>query len=138
MYYAILTSILCVYVSMAIHYVVLHRLKRYLRDRKLRQGREMGLVLSSIFASHIVQVLFYAAGYYLLLYLYAGSLEGEWGGGLVDYFYFSIVSFTSQGLGDIYPLGPIRILSGIEALNGLLLITWSATFTFMIMRDHWR
>ena len=40
------------------------------------------------------------------------------------------VSFTSLGLGDVCPHGPARLLTGIEALNGLLLIGWSPMFTY--------
>ena len=36
----------------------------------------------------------------------------------------------SLGLGDVWPHGPIRLLTGIEALNGLILIAWSASYTY--------
>ena len=42
--------------------------------------------------------------------------------------------YTTVGFGDIAPLGPVRLLVGIEALAGLVLITWSASFTFLIMQ----
>ena len=51
--------------------------------------------------------------------------------------YFSLVTYTSLGYGDIAPLGPARLLAGIESLIGLGLIAWSASFTYLEMQRHW-
>ena len=55
----------------------------------------------------------------------------------MDCVYFSFTTFTTLGFGDIHPLGPIRFLTGIEALTGLVLITWTASFLFLEMQRHW-
>ena len=36
------------------------------------------------------------------------------------------------------PLGPVRFLSGTEALTGFVMITWSASFTYLEMERFWR
>ncbi|NIQ12844.1 MAG: two pore domain potassium channel family protein, partial [Candidatus Dadabacteria bacterium] len=47
-------------------------------------------------------------------------------------------TYTSLGMGDIYPLGrPIRFLTGLESLTGLVLITWTASFLFIEMQRFW-
>jgi Ion channel len=46
----------------------------------------------------------------------AGTLDG-----LLSALYFSFVTTTSVGYGDVLPLGPVRILSIIEAVTGLLI-----------------
>jgi len=55
--------------------------------------------------------------------------------------YFSIVTYTTIGFGDVV-LGPgWRVLAGIEGLTGLLLGGWSTAFVFAIvnrMYEHWR
>ena len=55
--------------------------------------------------------------------------------------YFSLVTYTTIGFGDVV-LGPgWRVLSGIEALTGLLLVGWSTAFVFAVvnrMYEHWR
>ncbi|MFL6662236.1 MAG: potassium channel family protein, partial [Rhizobacter sp.] len=51
--------------------------------------------------------------------------------------YFSAETYTSLGFGDITPVGPIRLLAGVEALNGLLLIGWSASFAYIAMERYW-
>jgi hypothetical protein len=46
----------------------------------------------------------------------AGTLDG-----LLSALYFSFVTTTSVGYGDVLPLGPVRILSIFEAVTGLLI-----------------
>jgi Ion channel len=41
--------------------------------------------------------------------------------GLLSALYFSFVTTTSVGYGDVLPLGPVRILSIVEAVSGLLI-----------------
>ena len=41
------------------------------------------------------------------------------------------------GFGDVYPVGQMRLLAGIEALTGLLMISWTASFTYLEMGRHW-
>ena len=48
------------------------------------------------------------------------------------------MTFTTVGTSVAHLVGPIRFLSGTEALTGLFLITWSASFTFLEMERFWR
>jgi len=52
--------------------------------------------------------------------------------------YFSAETYTSLGFGDVVPDGPLRLLAGAEALNGLLLIGWSASFLYLEMERWWQ
>lgn len=47
--------------------------------------------------------------------------------------YFSLVTFTTLGYGDITISSTNRILSGFEAMNGILLLGWSTSMMFSIM-----
>jgi hypothetical protein len=38
----------------------------------------------------------------------------------------------------IFAIGAIRFLAGTEALTGFVLVTWSASFTFVEMQRFWR
>src|SRR3546814_19788507 len=58
--------------------------------------------------------------------------------GLLDAVYLSAVTFTTVGFGDLAPVGPIRFLCGMEALSGFVLITWSASFTYLELNRFWR
>ena len=55
----------------------------------------------------------------------------------VDVLYFSASTYTSLGYGDIVPLGNAGLLAGSEALTGLVLIAWTASFTYFEMRAFW-
>ena len=52
--------------------------------------------------------------------------------------YFSFTNYTTVGYGDIEPFGNIRFLAGLEAITGLSLITWSASFMFMEITQFWK
>jgi hypothetical protein len=65
-----------------------------------------------------------------------GRIDGEFDATALDFFYFSITCYTTLGIGDVYPK-PLRVLAGVESLNGFVLITWSASFTYLMMQRHW-
>jgi hypothetical protein len=49
----------------------------------------------------------------------------------------STETYASLGFGDVYPVGVMRLVAGIEALTGLLMIGWTASFTYLEMCRHW-
>lgn len=87
------------------------------------EGRGRGavmivLVVFGIFALHTVQIWLYA-----LLYVFLGEL-----GTFEEALYFSTITFASVGYGDIVLSPKWRVLSGIEAANGVILFAWSTAF----------
>ncbi len=47
--------------------------------------------------------------------------------------YFSLVTYTTIGFGDVV-VGPgWRVLAGIEGLTGILLVGWSTAFVFAVV-----
>ncbi|SFN55180.1 Ion channel [Bizionia echini] len=48
--------------------------------------------------------------------------------------YFSLATFTSLGFGDIVLIGDWRILSGIEAINGIMLIVWTTAMMYSLIQ----
>jgi hypothetical protein len=136
-----ITSILVV-VTVIIHYEILRLLALHVEELTLplRVRLRMALVMLAIIVTHIVEVIVFAVGMYIGAHLAGiGSL-----GGMVDpdsfrdFLYFSLVSYTTLGFGEIYPTHGLRLMSGVEALTGLLMITWSASFTFLYMEKFWR
>ena len=49
--------------------------------------------------------------------------------------YFSLVTFTTLGYGEITIASSNRILAGLEAINGISLIGWSTAFMFAIFQE---
>ena len=96
------------------------------------------LVVVGAFGTHMVEVMLYADAFFTLENIIdVGTLDGRHGGSFVDYLNYSTVMYTSLGLGDVFPSERRRVISGIEALNGLVLIGWSTSFTFLAMRRYW-
>ena len=100
-----------------------------------RRGGVVIGVLGGLVA-HVVEIAVYAIAYGLLVSAGRyGSLGTDMKCG--DYAYYSFVTFTTLGFGDITPSGPIRFLTCTEALTGAVLITWTASFLFLQMQRHW-
>jgi hypothetical protein len=95
-------------------------------------------VIAVLLGAHFTEIALYAGVLFLCQELHLGALAGEIEGGVVDWLYFSISSYTTLGVGDVHPRGPLRLISGIEALNGLVLIGWSASFTYLTMERVWK
>jgi hypothetical protein len=51
--------------------------------------------------------------------------------------YFSTVNYTSLGVGDVVPVGNMRQLASLEAVTGLVMIAWTASFSFVQMEHFW-
>jgi len=91
-----------------------------------------------LFILHTLEIMVFAMAYWGLYTIGLGELQGLKSNQYFSYFYYSAVVYTTLGFGDIIPLGPIKILTGFEALMGLGFITWSASFTFLEMQRYWR
>ena len=121
------------------HYEVMKHTARFLpRVGVPRRARIVALILVMI-AAHVVEVWIFALTYWQLdRWPSTGHLSGDFHEGAFDFVYYSVTAFTTLGFGDIVPSGPVRILTGTEALVGLGLITWSASFAFLEMQRDWR
>jgi len=120
------------------HYEVLRLLSTYVPRIRIRPRARLLAVLLGTFSGHLLEISFYALAYYSLKdHFDLGNFGGDFVDNYASYLYFSAETYTTIGLGDIYPLGPLRLITGIEALNGLLLIGWSASFTYLAMQKFW-
>lgn len=120
------------------HYAVLRWLSGGMARIPMTAGSRILVIVLVALLAHLIEVGLYAGAYGIG----TGTLAlGGFGGRTVaeplDYFYFSIVSYTSLGLGDIVPTAHFRFIAGVEALNGLLLIAWSGSFIYIAMGRLW-
>ena len=136
---ALLISFLLIALTIAIHYEALRFTSNWIVDVNIFPRARMVLVLALAMVSHLLQVLLYAGAFYWMLRTGGfGDISGATNPTFADMFYFSITSYTTLGIGDLYPHGAIRIVSGIEALNGLVVVGWTASFTYLKMERYWR
>jgi|TARA_R110000822_G_scaffold187752_16_gene326720 hypothetical protein len=130
----------CVVVAIAVlvHYEALYRLAIFLPRLRIQPRFRVLVGVSGVFLAHVTEIWVFTFAYYLLLTWGSyGSLEGNFDGSLLDCGYFSFSNYTSLGYGDIEPLGHIRFLAGLEALTGLILIAWTASFMYIEMQKFW-
>lgn len=123
-----------------LHYEVFTLLQRLLARMHVRvRRRRILLLMFGLFSLHVAEVWLFALGYYFLVDVQSASqVVGLHGGALLEFVYYSAVVYTTLGLGDLLPVGAIRFMTGTEALAGFLLITWSASFTFLEMQRFWK
>lgn len=120
--------------TVTIHFFGLTILLRLLRrqGRRFRahesvfgRGALILVVVFGIFAIHTVEIWLYAFAYYVV-------------GVLQDFetaLYFSTVAFASLGFGDVVLDRSWRLVSAIEAANGVILFAWSTAFLLSVMNQ---
>lgn len=136
---AAVLSIFLIAGSILVHYEMLRVASRGATELKVRPRFRLWMMLTGAIASHLLHVALFAGGFLLIEHVFVtGSLEGTEVKGFNEAFYFAITSYTTLGIGDIYPTGEARLLSGIAALSGLVMITWTASMTYLHMERFWQ
>ena len=127
-------SLLCV----VFHYEVMSWTSRFVPRLRLAPRGRIVLIILTMLLAHVIEVWAFGLTYWSMdANPSLGSLEGTFDEGALDFVYFSVVCFTTLGFGDILPVGAVRVLVGTEALVGLGLMTWSASFAFLEMQRDW-
>lgn len=122
-----------------VHYEVLRALTISLPALAVPPRTKLIVVIIGAFFAHVAEIIVYALTTYVLArYLGLGTLGQATHFSLSAAMYFSAETYTSLGYGDVIPSGDLRMLAGAEALNGLLLIGWSASYTYIAMERFWR
>jgi ion channel len=136
---AIIISIVVVGITLMIHYEILRLASEMLPRLPLPVRMRVIFVVFAAFLAHTVEVWLWAGVYFLFVEeLHFASFAGsEMTGAFSDYVYYSAITYTSLGWGDAFAIGQARLLTGVESLTGLLLIGWSASFTYLTMETFW-
>ena len=130
--------VLLVVLTTLVHYEILRGLSKGLPLVAVPTRARLVVVILTTFVAHAIEILLYATAYYLLVrYSTLGTLGEAGRFGFDAALYFSAETYTSLGYGDVIPSADLRLLAGVEALNGLLLIGWSASYTYIAMERFW-
>jgi hypothetical protein len=132
---ATVTAVL-ILLSVGIHYEALSLTSNAARRNPLAHRIRVVLAVLAALGAHFLEVVVFAIGWQILLTAGVARLSME-SPTFVDVLYFSASTYTSLGYGDIVPLGNAGLLAGSEALTGLVLIAWTASFTYFEMRAFW-
>lgn len=141
----LLVTALLVLLAVGVHYEAMRLLVKLMK--RLHTHRRLAIVgvMLGLVLAHLVEIHIFALAYAILEAMGGfGSIHGYSPivGGVpdpagVDYIYFSGIVYSTVGFGDLVPTGPLRLLAAVEALLGLMLVAWSASFTYLMMHSHW-
>lgn len=130
-------SVLVLVVTL-VHYETLRLTSMLLPHLNIPPRQRILFLIIAAFFAHTIEIWLYAIAYYLLHdHFGLGGFRGQITNSFEDYLYFSSVTYTSLGYGDIYLTGSLRLVAGIETVTGLMMIAWSASFTYLGMEKFW-
>ncbi len=106
--------------TLAIHFAALFLLlRREVLDVRLRS---VTLLAFALFFAHLIEIGVYATLYSAGVAWGLGEFRGAFEPTASDYFYYSAVTYTTVGFGDITPSPGLRIVTAVEALNGIVMV----------------
>jgi hypothetical protein len=133
--FAILTSFLIV----LIHYEGLRLITAAADRAPLTPRLKMLMVILGVVVAHMIEAGVFALSYWLgAEVLHFGRFVGDVPQRGIQYYYFALETYTTESVGDLYPVGGLRLMASMEPLVGLILIGWSTSLTFILMRRYWR
>lgn len=133
---AILAALALVVCSVLIQYQGLNLTAAFLERLRIPAKSRILVAVAGVLSGQMTSILLFALTYAAFHSLSDSSvLAGKLEGNTLDFFYFSLMSFTTLGIGDIYATGPLRIVAGFQGLTGFVMIGWSASFAYMAMRN---
>lgn len=125
--------------TVAVHALALDWIVRFSRNvealsrglsRRFHKPLSVGCIVLCVFCVHVIIIWLWA-----LLYMGKGCAPLA---GLDEALYFSTITYTTLGYGDITLDHSCRMMSGIEAANGFILFGWTAAFIFEIVSQIYR
>ena len=125
-------------IAVMFHYEVMVWLSLTLPKLKFHVRFRLAFGMIGALLAHIAETWIFAIAYYYMIRSgHFGTFSGIPDPSLLDCSYFSVVTYSSLGYGDLVPVGEIRFLAGMEALTGLVLIAMSASFMYFELRRDW-
>ena len=129
-------TVVAVLITVGIHFEILlattTRLHRVARLDRFR----VALAILAAMCAHIIEIFVFALTWLLMERISPGRFSIP-NPGFEDFLYYSMSTYTSLGFGDLVTTGFARVVSGIQGLTGLVLIGWTASFTYLEMRECW-
>ena len=133
---AIGLGILLAVVTISIHAMGTSTLIRLLQSEsvsfKNRFGdlKALSITATGLLVIHIIETTVWATAYLL-------AVGGKKFANFEEAVYFSTVTFTTLGYGDIVIDGRWRMLSACQAMTGLLVFGWSTALLFSVVERVW-
>ena len=134
-----LTTFFVVVITVMIHYEGLHYFSNWISHNRFKPRFRIVILIYGLLILHSLEILIFGTAFWALSQNPGyGTLISTETPNLGDFVYFSSTVYSTLGFGDLVPTGPVRFMAGLESVTGLLLITWSASFTYLEMVRYWR
>ena len=131
---SIILTAIAVLSTTAFHFETLTILSRRYAEKTTTRRALPGIIMC-IIAAHLIEIGFYAFVFSMADGSFnLGTLGANTDTSAFEYFYFAAETYSSLGYGDIFPTGAMRLIAAIEPLNGILMLTWSGSFLFMLVQ----
>jgi|SRR6516165_5955931 hypothetical protein len=132
MFVAILITAIAVVATVSLHLGVLRFLLQAVLPRFKKYDRlVVGVMVLGAIIGHLLEIGVFALGLGFL------ANQARLPDGPFDIVFWSATAYTS--LGSNYPsIVDMRLLTAVEALTGLILITWTASLLFLLMQRYWQ
>ena len=129
---------LLITLAVLVHYEILRLLSGLIPRLNITHRLRIVVGVYGTLVAHVAEIWLFGVAYYYMVQVPGfGGFQGNYSGTFLDCVYFSFTSYTSLGFGDIEPWGDLRFTAGLEALVGLVLIGWTASFLYVQMSHFW-
>jgi hypothetical protein len=133
----VIASLLAMVCAVLVHYEVLRALSFLTPRLAIPPRQRIVVVVIAAILAHLAEIAVYAGTFWMIpLVTDADDLGLDLPLSFLRCVYYSLESYASLGSVD-FPDGLLRIPAGVEALNGLILIGWTASYTYLVMREFW-
>lgn len=123
--------------SVGIHYEFLQLAMVVVQHEPGPRRPRVAVAIVIAVVAHLIEVEVFAIGWWWCISRGIAELNVA-NPGALDLFYYSGNAYSSLGFGDIIPIGDGRALAVVETVTGLVLIAWTASFTYIEMQENWR
>ena len=136
MHYIVLITVFAVAFSIGLHYSALLSITKLLGYFHGTHPASIVLALFLAVIAHLLEILIFAIAWQIMfsMSLITFSIDSPT---FLDLVYFSGTTYTTIGYGDIILTGNGRIMAVVEGVMGLVLIAWTASFTYYEMNRKW-
>lgn len=136
MHYIVLITVFAVAFSIGLHYTALLSTTKLLEHFHGTHPASIVLALFLAVIAHLFEILIFAIAWQIMfsMNLITFSIDSPT---FLDLVYFSGTTYTTIGYGDIILTGNGRIMAVVEGVMGLVLIAWTASFTYYEMNRKW-
>ncbi len=121
----LLTGVIHTVLTLVVVRYVRTRVKSSSNDSILKSVLKIDFIILAIITATVLETSIWAAGF-----MYFGALSE-----FEESLYFSIITYTTLGYGDIILDNQWRLLASLEATNGVIMFGWSTSLLILVIQN---